>query len=69
MPPWFIENISEDLPRNPPNSPTHPPAEPLHPTTTGTPQYLNIWFMTSGPSPSPSDTPSVPSVEGTHNGH
>jgi hypothetical protein len=65
-PPWFLDDISEDLPRNPPNSPAHPPAETLHPTTTGTPQYLNIWFMTSEPSPSPSDTPSVSSAGGTH---
>jgi hypothetical protein len=65
-PPWFLDDISEDLPHNPPNSPTHPPAETLHPTTTGTPQYLNIWFMTSEPTPSPSDTPSVSSAGGTH---
>jgi hypothetical protein len=32
----------------------------------GTPQYLNIWFMTSEPTPSPSDTPSVSSAGGTH---
>jgi hypothetical protein len=40
--------------------------ETLHPTTTGTPQYLNIWFMSSEPSPSPSDTPSVSSAGGNH---
>jgi hypothetical protein len=65
-PPWFLEDISEDLPRNPPNSPAHPPAETLHPTTTGTPQYLNIWFMTSEPSTSPSITSSVSTAGGNH---
>jgi hypothetical protein len=25
MPPWFLDDISEDLPYNPPNSPTHSP--------------------------------------------
>jgi hypothetical protein len=54
-PPWFSNDVSEDLPRNPPNSPVH--TETLHPTTTGTPQYFNIWFMSSEPSPSPSITP------------
>jgi hypothetical protein len=65
-PPWFLDDISEDLPRNPPNSPTHPPTKTLHPTTTETPQYHNIWFMSSEPSPSPSDTPSVFSAGGNH---
>jgi hypothetical protein len=65
-PPWFLDDISEDLPRNPPNSPAHPPAETLHPTTMGTPQYLNIWFMTSEPSTSPSITSSVSTAEGNH---
>jgi hypothetical protein len=64
-PPWFLDDVSEDLPRNPPNSPAHSSMETLHPTTTGTPQYLNIWFMSSEPSPSPSDTPSVSSAGGT----
>jgi hypothetical protein len=31
-----------------------------------TPQYLNIWFMSSEISPSPSDTPSVSSAGGNH---
>ena len=35
-PPWFLNDVSEELPRNPPNSPVH--TETLHPTTTGTPQ-------------------------------
>jgi hypothetical protein len=35
MPPWFLNDVSEELPRNPPNSPVH--TETLHPTTTGTP--------------------------------
>jgi hypothetical protein len=65
-PPWFLDDVSEDLPRNPPNSPAHSPTETLHPTTTGTPQYLNIWFMSSEPSPSPSITPSVSSAGGNH---
>jgi hypothetical protein len=66
MPPWFLDGVSEDLPRNPPNSPVHSPVDTIHPTTTGTPQCFNIWFMTSEPSPSPSVTPSVSSAGGTH---
>jgi hypothetical protein len=54
MPQWFLNDVSEDLPRNPPNSPAHSPTDTLHPTTTGTPQYFNIWFMSSEPSPSSS---------------
>jgi hypothetical protein len=64
--PWSLDDISEDLPRNPPNSPTHPPAETIHPTTTGTPRYLNIWFMSSEPSPSSSITSSVSTPGGNH---
>jgi hypothetical protein len=63
-PPWFLDDLSEDLPRNPPNSPAHSSTETRHPTTTGSPQYLNIWFMSS--EPSSTSTPSVPSVGGTH---
>jgi hypothetical protein len=63
-PPWFLDDVSEDLPRNPPNSPTHSSTETLHPTTTGTPQSFNIWFMSS--EPASNITPSVPSTEGTH---
>jgi hypothetical protein len=63
-PPWFLDDVYEDLPRNPPNSPAYSPTETLHPTTTGTPQYLHIWFMSSEPSPSPSITPSVSSARG-----
>jgi hypothetical protein len=59
-PPWFLDELSEDLPRNPPNYPTHSSTETRHPTTTGSPQYLNIWFMSS--EPSSTSTPSVPSV-------
>jgi hypothetical protein len=66
MPPWFLDDISKDLPRNPPNSPAHPPAKILNPTTTGTPQYLNIWFMSSEPSPSPSISSSVSIKGGKH---
>ena len=66
MPPWFLDYMSEDLPHNPPKSPTHPPVETLHPTIMGTPQYLNIWFMTSEPSPSPSISSSVSTAGGNH---
>jgi hypothetical protein len=66
MPPWFLDDMSEDLPCNPPNSPAHPSAETLYPTTTGTPQYLNIWFMMSEPSPAPSISSSVSTVGGNH---
>jgi hypothetical protein len=52
MPPWFLDDLFEDSPPNPPNSPIHFPTEILHPTTTGTPQYFNIWFMSSEPSQS-----------------
>jgi hypothetical protein len=63
-PPWFLDDLSEDLPRNPPNSPAHSSAETRHPTTTDSPQYLNIWFMSSEPSPTISS--SVSTVGGTH---
>jgi hypothetical protein len=63
-PPWFLDDLSEDLPRNPPNSPAHSSTETRHPTTTGSPQYLNIWFISS--EPSPTITPSVPSARGNH---
>jgi hypothetical protein len=65
-PPWFLEDVSEDLPCNPPNSPAHSPTETLHPTTTGTPQYFNIWFMSSEPSPSPNIAPSASPTGGNH---
>jgi hypothetical protein len=58
-PPWLLNDISGDLPCNPPNSPTHSPMDTLHPTTMGTPQYFNIWFMSSEPSSSPSISPST----------
>jgi hypothetical protein len=48
-PPWFLDGVFEDLPRNPPNSPSHSPAEIIYPTAMGTPQCFNIWFMTSEP--------------------
>jgi hypothetical protein len=63
-PPWFLDDLSEDLPHNPPNSPAHSSTETRHPTTTGSPQYLNIWFMSSAPSST--IPPSVPSVGGNH---
>jgi hypothetical protein len=65
-PPWLLNHVSEDLPCNPPNSPAHSPTDTLHPTTTGTPQYFNIWFMSSEPSPSPSIAPSASSSGGNH---
>jgi hypothetical protein len=61
-----LTDISEDLPRNPPNYPAHSPMDTLHPTTTGTPQYFNIWLMTSEPSPSPSISPSASPLGGNH---
>ena len=51
-PPWFLDDLSEDSPPNPPNSPIHFPTKILHPTTTGTPHYFDIWFMSSEPSQS-----------------
>jgi hypothetical protein len=63
-PPWFLDDISKDVPRNPPNSPAHSPMDTLHPTTTSTPQYFNIWFISSEPSPSPRITPSASSSRG-----
>jgi len=51
-PPWFLDDLSEDSPPNPPNSPIHFSTKILHPTTTGTPQYFDIWFMSSEPSQS-----------------
>jgi hypothetical protein len=38
----------------------------LHPTTTGTLQYFNIWFMSSEPSPSPNVAPSASPTGGNH---
>jgi hypothetical protein len=52
MPLWFLDYLSEDAPPNPPNSPIHFPTEILHPPTTITPQYFDIWFMSSEPSQS-----------------
>jgi hypothetical protein len=52
MLPWFLDDLSEDSPPNPPNYPTNFPMEISRPTTTGTPQYFNIWFMSSEPSQS-----------------
>jgi hypothetical protein len=51
---------------DPPNSPAHSPIEILHPTTMGTPQYFNIWFMSSEPSPSPNIVPPASSPGGNH---
>jgi hypothetical protein len=63
-PPWFLDYLSKDLPCNPPKSLAHSSMETRHPTTTGSPQYLNIWFMSS--EPSSTIPPSVPSVGGNH---
>jgi hypothetical protein len=63
-PPWFLDDLSKDSPPNPPNSPTHFPMEILHPTTTGTPQYFNIWFMLSEPSQFPHVIPPASSSTG-----
>jgi hypothetical protein len=60
-PPWFLDDLYEDLPPNPPNSPIHFPMEILRPTTIFNPQYLDIWFMSSEPSQPPYDTPSTSS--------
>jgi hypothetical protein len=49
-PPWFLDDLYEDLPPNPPNSPIHFPMEILHPTTIYNPQYLDVWFMSREPS-------------------
>jgi hypothetical protein len=65
-PPWFLNDVSEDLPCNPPNSPAQSPTDTLHPTTMGTPQYFNIWFMSSEPSLSPSITPYASPSGGNH---
>jgi hypothetical protein len=65
-PPWFLDDVSEDFPRNPPNSPAHSSTETLHPTTTGTPQSFNIWFMSSEPSPPPTVSSSVSTAGGNH---
>jgi hypothetical protein len=65
-PPWFLDEISEDSPRNPPNSPTHSPTETRHLATTSTPQYLNICFMSSEPSPSLSISSHVSTAGGNH---
>jgi hypothetical protein len=52
-PPWFLDDLYEDFPPNPPNSPIHFPMEILHSTTIFNPQYLDIWFMSSEPSQPP----------------
>jgi hypothetical protein len=65
-PPWFLDDVSEDLPRNPPNFLAHSPMDTLHPTTMGTPQYFNIWFMSSEPSPSSSIVLPASSSGGNH---
>ena len=52
-PPWFLDDLYEDFPPNPPNSPIHLPVEILHPTNIFNPNYLDIWFMSRKRSQSP----------------
>jgi hypothetical protein len=59
-PAWFLDDLYEELPPNPPNSPIHFPMEILRPTTIFNPQYLDIWFMLSEPSQSPCIKPPTP---------
>jgi hypothetical protein len=56
-PPWFLDDLYEDLPPIPPNCPIHFPTEILRSTTIFNPQYLDIWFMSSELSKSPFLTP------------
>jgi hypothetical protein len=56
-PPWFLDDLYEDLPPNPPNSPVHFPMEILRLTIIFNPQYIDIWFMSSEPSQSPCINP------------
>jgi hypothetical protein len=58
-PPWFLDDLYEDLPPNPPNSPIHFPTKILRPTTIFNPQYLDIWFMSRKPSQPPYDASSI----------
>jgi hypothetical protein len=64
-PSWFLDDLSEDSPPNPPNSPAHFPMEILHPTTMGTHQYFDIWFMLSEPSQFPCIVPPTFSSPGS----
>jgi hypothetical protein len=64
IPPWFLNDLSEDTPPNPHNSAAHSPTDILDPTTMGTPQYFNIWFMSSEPSPSSNIVPPASSSPG-----
>jgi hypothetical protein len=57
IPPWFLDELYEDLPPNPPNSLIHFPTKLLRLTTTNNPQYLDIWFMWSEPLQSHCITP------------
>jgi hypothetical protein len=66
-PPWFLDDLYEDLPPNPPNSLIHFPTEILRPTTIFNPQYLDIWFMSREPSQYPCETPpSSSSIDDNH---
>jgi hypothetical protein len=65
-PPWFMENLYEDLPPNPANSLIHFPMEILQPTTIFNQWYLGIWFMSSEQSQPPCVTPSTSSPPEDH---
>jgi hypothetical protein len=65
-PPWFIDNLYEDFPPNPPNSLLHFPMEILCPTTIFNPQYLDIWFMSRAPSQPPCTSPTSSPQEYNH---
>jgi hypothetical protein len=41
-PPWFLDDLYEDFPPNPPNSPIHFPTEILRSTTIFNQPYLDI---------------------------
>jgi hypothetical protein len=58
-PPWFLDDLYEDLPPNPPNSLIHFPTKILRLTTIFNPPYLDICFMLSEPSQPSCDTPST----------
>jgi hypothetical protein len=67
MPLWFLDDLSEDYIPNSPNSPAYFPLEILHPTTMGTPQYFDIWFMSIEPSLFPCVLPPASSSLGGSN--
>jgi hypothetical protein len=58
-PPWFLDDVYEESPPNPPNSPIYFPTKILRPTTIFNPQYLDIWFMSSETSLPPDNNPTM----------